>query len=281
MLDPWFNKRFPSKRLKKLLFWPWTEYRVIRDASATIFTCDEERLRSRDSFRPYQSCEETIGYGIDVPKHENPGQLRQRFLDQFPAAAGKRIVLFLGRLHPIKGCDSLLEAFARVLAHDPQFHLVMAGPGDDEYACSLRRLANRLGISNRVTWTGMLAGDLKWGAYYCAEAFMLPSHHENFGIVVVEALACGTPVLISNAIQIWREIVECGAGFADSDDLDGATRLLEGWMRLSEADRGAMASRAFACYERHYLAKTYVDKYHDVVDRHLAEIAARREFGIA
>jgi glycosyltransferase involved in cell wall biosynthesis len=72
----------------------------------------------------------------------------------------------------------------------------------------------------------MLEGDAKWGAFYGCEAFVLPSHQENFGISVVEALACDKPVLISNKVNIWREIAQDGAGLVEADSVDGTARLL-------------------------------------------------------
>jgi glycosyltransferase involved in cell wall biosynthesis len=103
-------------------------------------------------------------------------------------------------MHEKKGCRELLEAFRQVLTAanaSQDLHLVMAGPADSAYGRQLKEAVIRLGLADRVTWTGMLSGDLKWGAFHAAEAFILPSHQENFGIAVAEALACGVPVLIS------------------------------------------------------------------------------------
>ena len=80
----------------------------------------------------------------------------------------------------------------------------------------------------------MLTGHAKWGAFYGAEAFILPSHQENFGIAVVEALACGKPVLISKQVNIWHEIIEGGGGLVEEDTTAGTLRLLESWQRLSK-----------------------------------------------
>src|SRR5439155_16750291 len=163
---------------------------------------------------------------------------REAFLKAFPHLRDKRILLFLGRLHEKKGCDLLLQAFADLAGSSKQvpaeLHLVMAGPAKDEYGEFLKNLAVKLRIDSRVTWTNMLAGDLKWGAFHSAEAFILPSHQENFGIAVAEALACGLPVLISNRVNIWREIRLHGAGFVEGDDLKGTQRLLKSWVALDE-----------------------------------------------
>ena len=79
----------------------------------------------------------------------------------------------------------------------------------------LQSLAQRLGIAARVHWPGMLKGDVKWGAFRSAEALILPSHQENFGFVVAEAMACSTPVLVSNKVNIWREVEASRCGFVD------------------------------------------------------------------
>ena len=98
----------------------------------------------------------------------------------------------------------------------------------------------------------MLAGNLKWGAFSAADAFILPSHQENFGIAVVEALACGTPVLISNKVNIWREIVADEAGYVENDDLAGTTRLIERWVSTAPDVRAAMKGNARECFARHF-----------------------------
>jgi glycosyltransferase involved in cell wall biosynthesis len=94
----------------------------------------------------------------------------------------------------------------------------------------------------------MLTGELKWGALSAADAFVLPSHQENFGIAVAEALACATPVLISNKINIWREIEGDGAGFVENDDLAGTLNLLKRWLAAPEASRAEMRANAPKCF---------------------------------
>jgi glycosyltransferase involved in cell wall biosynthesis len=97
-----------------------------------------------------------------------------------------------------------------------------------------------------------LSGDLKWGAFHAAEVFVLPSHQENFGIAVAEALACGVPALISNKVNIWREVQDDGAGLVESDDATGTCRLLERWLNLDKPARQAMRQRARTCFETRF-----------------------------
>jgi glycosyltransferase involved in cell wall biosynthesis len=97
-----------------------------------------------------------------------------------------------------------------------------------------------------VTFAGPLYGEEKWGALAAAEVFALPSHQENFGIAVAEALASELPVLLSDKVNIWREIVADGAGLAEPDTMEGAARFLERWLAADHAALRAAAARCFA-----------------------------------
>ncbi|GAP33953.1 glycosyltransferase [Piscinibacter sakaiensis] len=117
MLDPWFAKRYPLKHLKKWLYWPWAEYRVLKGARFVLFTTEEELHLARQSFWLYKVRERLVGSGIrrrDFPASEG----RAAFYGAFPQLQGKRNLLFLSRIHPKKGCDLLLDAFARVAGRD-------------------------------------------------------------------------------------------------------------------------------------------------------------------
>ena len=258
MLDPWFNRTYPVKHIKKLLYWPWAEYRVLRDAAAVLFTSEEERRLARESFSPYKRNEIVVNYGTAGPDADL-ATARENFFNTFPSLRGKRFLLYLGRLHEKKGCNLLIESFVRTpSARRETEHLVIAGPaGDQDYLQRLKHLAANAETS--ITFCGMLSGNLKWGAFSAADAFVLPSHQENFGIAVVEALACATPVLISNKVNIWREIVNDGAGFADEDDLAGVTRLLKLWIDMPATERDTTRAKARACFERRFEINRAVD----------------------
>jgi len=254
MLDPWFKTTFPLKHLKKQLYWPWADYRLLRDARAVLFTSQEERRLARQSFSRYEAREVVVDYGTSAPPAD-ADRLRQAFFLQHPELRGKRLLLFLGRIHPKKGCDLLIEAFARIGGADPSLHLVLAGPDQTGWASSLRSLAAAAGIAGRVAFLGMLQGDIKWGALYASEAFALPSHQENFGIAVAESLGCGLPVLISDKVNIWREVEADQAGIVNPDSLKGTERSLRTWLGMSESARTGMRERARSCFERRFTAE--------------------------
>ncbi len=252
MLDPWFKRTYPSKHLKKWLYWPWVEYRLLREARAVFFTCEEERRLARQSFWLYRVSGRIASLGIEEP----PGDAerpREMFLERFPELREKRRMLFLGRLVEKKGCDLLVRSFADLAASRPgDLRLVMAGPGDEARPAFTARLRAGGDADAGVAFPGMLNGELKWGALRAAEVFILPSHQENFGLAVAEALACGVPVLISDKVNLWREVEADGAGFVAPDTLAGTRQLLERWLALSAAERAAMGRRARACFEQRF-----------------------------
>lgn len=251
MLDPWFKKQYPYKHLKKWLYWLWSEYKVLRDAKAVIFTSEEERVSSRKSFWLYRSNEAVTMYGTSSPP-TNSKELSNIFLEKHPHLKGKRLVLFLSRIHEKKGCDLLLEAFSKISKSGDDLHLVMAGPDQSGWVKKLKIESERLGLTDKITWAGMLTGDMKWGAFYAAEVFCLPSHQENFGIVVAEALACGKIVLISNKINIWREIESDAAGFVDDDNVAGTVRNLQRWLELDLNSFNEMTERSRQCFAQRF-----------------------------
>jgi glycosyltransferase involved in cell wall biosynthesis len=251
MLDPWFKREYPLKHAKKWLYWPWAEYRVLRDARAVLFTSEEERLLARQSFGLYRATEAVVGYGTPGPSGDRHAQ-RAAFLARFPEVADKRALLFLGRVHPKKGCDLLIRAFAEHAVRDPALHLVVAGPDPTRWRTALTQMLGNAMLQSRVTWTGMLHGDLKWGAFSVADAFVLPSHQENFGIAVAEALACGVPVLISDKVNIWREIAEDEAGVVAPDTQAGTLRLLQAWLGMATDERDRLRRNAVACYGKRF-----------------------------
>jgi glycosyltransferase involved in cell wall biosynthesis len=111
----------------------------------------------------------------------------------------------------------------------------------------------------------MVGGAVKWGAYRAAEVFILPSHQENFGLAVAESLACGTPVLISDKVNIWREVAAENCGLVAGDDQDGTDSLLRRWIELPEAARLAMRDRALVCFQRNFHIQSLADRFQEMV----------------
>jgi glycosyltransferase involved in cell wall biosynthesis len=249
MLDPYFKDRYPLKHLKKLVYWILQEHRTLNRGEAVCFTSEEEKRVAAQGFPLCNFRRVVVPYGSAGPSGD-PEALKTIFQQKWPQLQGGKYLLFLGRIHPKKGCDLLLEAFAK--AASTELQLVMAGPDEVGWGSELKSLALRLGIAERIVWTGMLRGDAKWGAFYGAEAFILPSHQENFGIAVADALACGVIPLISDKVNIAPDVAADGAGLMETDTLEGTLRLLEVFQALTPEQRTAMQVRAVECYGKRY-----------------------------
>lgn len=254
MLDPWFKKRYPLKHLKKCLYWLWGEYPVLRDAKKVLFTCEDEKNLAVQSFWPHQWSSQVVNYGTAGQIGDQTLQ-RQLFLNTFPQLQGKRFLLFLSRIHQKKGVDILIRAYQRSNLASADVQLVIAGPDQVGWQVELEKLASELGVANNITWTGMLRDDLKWGAYLCSDVFVLPSHQENFGIVVAEALSCGKPVLISDQVNIWHEIQADDAGFVDKNNLRGTINNLKRFIDLDPPKYAQMAENALSCFNSRFHIK--------------------------
>lgn len=212
MLDPYFQKAKERKfkALRNEVVWRLTEKVAINHADALLFTCEEELRLARTTFNGYRPKKEiNVGYGIQSPPHFTES-FTQALRDKIPELINN-FWLFLSRIHPKKGVDILIVAYKKICLECPSVpSLVIAGPIDSAYAKEMIQLA---GNHPKIHFPGMLKGDQKWGAFYGCDAFILPSHQENFGIAVVEAMACSKPVLITKKVNIWREISEKSAGF--------------------------------------------------------------------
>ncbi len=265
MLDPYFRKEFPLKHLKKSIYWHLFLKKIMNNANVVFFTCEEEKILARQSFSGYHVRERVLSFGIFGPEI-HLAHATGDFLARWPNLRGKRIAISMGRLHPKKGIDILIEAFAQSLAKHPEWELVIAGPDQVGQQAELQALAERLGVAERITWTGMISGSLKWGALAASEVFVLPSHQENFGIVVVEALACKVPVIISDKVNIWREIQSRDAGLICQDSIESTQAALNQWSGLSGKEISEMRDRSLKCFNDCFNYDVIAGKVLDVTE---------------
>jgi len=271
MLDPYFQKA-PDRKLKAFrnwLYWKLVESKNIKQASGLLFTCEVELQLAAQSFSVYKPNKEiNVGYGVEDAPSFNV-EMKKAFLEKCPGLNEQSYFLFLSRIHSKKGVDNLIIAYIQLFMQNkaqqsyPLPMLVIAGPGmETSYGKSLEHLILRFpAVRSSILFPGMLTGQAKWGALYGCEAFVLPSHQENFGIAVVEALACKKPVLISNQINIWREIVADDGGIVKDDTLNGTIKLLNCWIHLAAEEKLTMAQNARRSFEKNFAIAPAADRF--------------------
>lgn len=262
-LDPWFRASYPFKHLFKQLSWPLTQAPLLARAERVLFTTAAEQRRANRQFLPWRVKAAVTGYGIAAPPSDPQVQVAA-FRAALPALGERPFLLFLSRIHKVKGCDNLIEGFARNAGAYPG-DLVIAGTGEPAILSELRQHAAALGVSDRVHFPGMLGGDAKWGAFQACDAFALASHSENFGVAIVEAMACGKPVLITDKVCIAEDIAESGSGLVAADTADGAADLIGQFIGLAPEERAAMGGRAKQCFDERFEVMRYARRLAEVV----------------
>jgi glycosyltransferase involved in cell wall biosynthesis len=212
-LDPFmFRHHRPRKWLYESLF----ERRNLRAAAAVHFTTAEELELASSLGLSFRGLIAPLG----VEFEDAPDDWERIVSTTWPELAGKEIVLFLSRINFKKGLDILAHAFGRIHGERKDVHLVIAGPDNEGYGADVRKWLAAGDCLSSVTFTGMVQGALKASLLKRARLFILPSYTENFGIAVVEAMGAGLPVVISNKVNIWREINDARAGLVVNTDLD-------------------------------------------------------------
>jgi len=238
MLDPY---SLSVKALKKSTYLRFFERRNMARARRMIYTTSEEERLAALAGLP-------LPPGALVPlgaraSSASTDDLRPLFLAKFPQAEGKRRLLFLGRLHPKKGVDRILNALQDVRRSIPNLLLIVAGDGEAQYARDIRQLVSSLALDDHVLFAGHLDGELKWASFAASELFLLPSRQENFAITVAEAMQMGVPVVITDKVNTWPYVEEARAGLVLADrDIDGLLpRAIEALL-MDDARRSRMTA---------------------------------------
>jgi glycosyltransferase involved in cell wall biosynthesis len=261
MLTTW---SLAQKRLKKQIYLALRLRRDLNAAAAVHCTSTVEREAMAPlSLRPKVIVEPLgidQGEFADLPPR---GSFRRRF----PQLGDDRIILFLGRIHRGKGLEYLVPALAEAKLQNVK--LVIVGPDSGGFKTTIDQLIDRHNLRDRVLFTGMLRGRERLEGLVDADLFALPSEHENFGVVVVEALACGTPVLISDGVAIYDQITTAKVGgVVRARDIPALSRELKRWMEDDELRRAAAArARPFAAeaFDWSAIARRWAGHYENLI----------------
>jgi glycosyltransferase involved in cell wall biosynthesis len=173
----------------------------------------------------------------------------EEFRSTFRVPRQSRVLLYLGRLHPVKGLSRLVAAWGRLRPQVSGWLLVLAGPNEGGFEETLRCQAGAAGVSDRIVFTGSLNGYQKWGALDAADLFVMPSDFENFGVAIVEAMQSGVPVVTTTGTP-WKELPAQGAGWCVEPTTGALVTALAEALGLPEEKRRAMGRRAAAVANR-------------------------------
>lgn len=267
MLDPYFNKNL-LKYLKKLPFWYCIEKLMLNNARSVIYTSVLEKELADNSFPGLNATTNICCLGVSDSAYKEYKSMQSKKFNSDILISNRKYALFLSRVHQKKGIDLLIKAVSKVKLPE-DFVFVIAGPDTDGLRGRLKSLAVEFNVESKFIWLDMVTGAEKWHLYQRCDFFVLPSHQENFGIVVAEALMCSAPVLITDKINIFNEIAEFNAGIIAVDTVQGVETLINSWFSLNSDDRYKMRENARRCYENNFGEHACAERFRKIIEERL------------
>ena len=246
MLEPWCLKFSAwKKRLAMRLY----QQKDLRHAACIHATAklEEDNLREVGLVNPIA----VIPNGLHVERYQTDRQVGAEALEQWPELQGKRICLFLSRIHPKKGLLGLAKAWGKLCKKFPDWRVVIAGPDEYDHRQEVEAAIQAEGAQHSTLFVGPVTGSLKISLLAASDLFVLPTHSENFGIVVAEALASGSPVITTKGAP-WRDIEDHQCGWWIDIGAEPLTEKLEEAMALPDGERERMGRRGRDMIEQRY-----------------------------
>ncbi len=201
-LNQW-AMRFRAYR--KRAYWWMLERRVVLRSCCLHFATEDEAAQARSWVGDHPIA--VVPVAVGTPLLVNPARAT-KWRVSIGVPADRPLVGFLGRIHPVKGLDLLLDA----MAHVRNAHLLIAGPDEGNTRVGLEHRAMILGIAQRIHWLGLLDAEARGSMLSAIDVFVLPSYSENFGLAAAEAMAAGIPVVVTPGVNLSAMIAEYGAG---------------------------------------------------------------------
>jgi len=265
-LDPFLYKQSSRNIMLKRLYESWFDFPNLHGAGAIHYTAEEERARA--AFLKLRAPSFVVPNGVDWDRFKSlPGRGAFRATHRLGDAP---LVLFLGRLHFKKGFDLLIPAFDAVRRDIPDAQLVIVGPENDDFGQKVRGWVEGRGLTKVVHFVGHLDGSDVIQAYVDADVFVLPSYTENFGMTVVEAMACGLPVVISDQVNIHQDVAKSGGGVVTRCDVDEIAQALTVLLKDKNL-RSSMGEKGRQFVQQRYTWSIIVDamtrEYEKVIQR--------------
>ncbi|MEA5578978.1 hormogonium polysaccharide biosynthesis glycosyltransferase HpsP [Anabaena sp. UHCC 0451] len=231
-----------KKKQLKQLYVELIERRNIAGAAAIHFTSEQEaKISARFGVNTKDL---VIPLGV-IPPNNNSEDVRNKF----DIPKDKPLILFMSRIDPKKGLELLISALEKLLIAGFDFHFVLAGtnPQDPIYEEKIKSKIENSPLKSHTTITGFVTGETKAGLLQAADLFVLPSYYENFGIAVAEAMVAGVPVIISDQVHIYQQIIDSDSGWVGTTDVESILNLLTAALsNLPECQRRGLNAQKYA-----------------------------------
>ena len=250
-LDPFFGLNL-YKKIKKKIYWYLIERKNLANSKGILLTSKGEKLNLNNTFvDTFKIKKHIIRYGI-LQKNLNKKRCINSFNANFPFLCNKKFYLFLGRFNEKKGCEIIIESVIK-LKKKFKSKILFAGPIENtNYFKNLKQLVKENNLENTIFFSDSLYEDKKWGAILKSKGMLLASHGENFGIAIAESLSQGKPVLITNKVNIYKNILNHNAGIVSSNTTSSFSKKLLQFENINIKKLNKMSKYASICFKENF-----------------------------
>jgi len=264
-------KMMKLKKMKKDFYMNIIGKKILKKANRIHLLTQEEREHFLEFYPEFENKIRVVPNGLDLSQYE-VSLSKSDLINKYPNLKDKKIILFLSRINWKKGLDILIPAFAKLHNEDKSFHLLIAGKDDgDGYEKKARQWVSEYGLSDTVTFAGLLTGRDKFMAFYGSDVFVLPSYSEGLPTAVIEAMVCGIPIVVSDKVGISREIMQYNAGTIVKTDLDDVYNGIKNvFSNLDKAKEMALNGKKMVhnLYDINKVADEMIKMYEEAIDSH-------------
>tara|TARA_B110000971_G_C19960900_1_gene477930 strand:+ start:140 stop:1291 length:1152 start_codon:yes stop_codon:yes gene_type:complete len=250
-LDPSYKKFFFNK-IKKFIYWNLIEKKNLKDSKFILLTNKKEKDLLNDTYVNTKGLKKkVVDYGILEPKYDT-SKVKKIFYKKFKSLKDKDFYIYLGRFHNKKGCEIIMNAVKYFSLRKKPINVLMCG-SNNIYKKYLQKISKDLNIEKNIIWSNFLKNDIKLGALLSSKAMLLPSYGENFGVALVEAMACGIPVLTTNKVNIYNYIIENNAGYISSPNNVNFIKIINKFENLKKSNITQLKKNAYRCFKNNFL----------------------------
>ena len=249
-LDLYFSKNF-FKKIKKIIYWNLVEKKNLLNCKSLLLTSNQEKKSLNHTFvNTNNITKNVVGYGIIKPKI-NKKKCINLFYKKFPHFKNKKFLLFLGRFDQKKGLEILINSIKKLTKKDIKINFLLVGK-NNAYKDTLKILCKKNRIEQNIFWSDLMTGDLKWGTILASSGMVLSSHGENFGVSLVESLCCSKPVLTTNKVNIYEEIIKYDAGLISKNTVSDFTKILEKFHKFDDLRLKIISKNSLICFNKEF-----------------------------
>ncbi|MDC1055536.1 glycosyltransferase [Candidatus Pelagibacter ubique] len=264
-LDPFFYKE-KLKVIKKFFYWKLFERKNLLQSDSLLLTSKDEQKNIKNTFVNTVGIKSTvISYGILKP-NINIYESKKKFKQKYRIFKNTKFFLYIGRFHEKKGCDILIRSIKKIIDQEFNIKILMIGP-NSSHKNKLKNLTNNLNLRKNIYWLGPLYDDLKWGAIASSEGMVLASNGENFGVSIAESLSLGTPVIITNKVNIYREILEYKCGLVANNSIEDFSKTIIKFLKLNKKKKNKMRVNSKLCFNDKFNLKFNQNKLISILKR--------------